>query len=171
MLNSNSSCSPHFLIQNPIMHSIQAYSFSCISRPTKQGVSFIKCKQVIESKGFLVCCTKSKILDSFSSSQAISLSCYRWSGGGPEDTDFLATGGLISKAPETLVRFILVSSVGVDRQGQLPFKILNLFGAPSCSFPLYQNRSICGINLTSLYAVSCQLLRTFNCSITLKLFV
>jgi uncharacterized protein YbjT (DUF2867 family) len=52
----------------------------------------------------------------------------RWRGGGPEDTDYTATVALIESAPETIARFVLTSSVGVDRQGQLPFNILNAFG-------------------------------------------
>lgn len=52
----------------------------------------------------------------------------RWAGGGPEQTDFVATTALIRNSPETVSRFVLTSSVGVDRSGQLPFSILNLFG-------------------------------------------
>ena len=75
--------------------------------------------------------SSSSLLDLHFSRTEYYLILNRWSGGGPEDTDYLATGGLISAAPDTLVRFILVSSVGVDRKGQLPFNILNLFGTNS----------------------------------------
>lgn len=52
----------------------------------------------------------------------------RWRGGSPEDTDYTATVALIENAPETIARFVLTSSVGVDRFDQLPFSILNAFG-------------------------------------------
>lgn len=52
----------------------------------------------------------------------------RWAGGNPEETDFKATTTLIKSAPETIARFVLLSSAGVDRAGQFPFFILNLFG-------------------------------------------
>ena len=57
----------------------------------------------------------------------------RWQGGGPEATDFAATSALIENAPETVSRFVLTSSIGVERSDQFPFRILNAFGKP----PIY----------------------------------
>ena len=56
----------------------------------------------------------------------------RWAGdNGPEQTDSLGVSNLVSAVAAQssgLQRFVLVSSVGVLRTGQLPFSILNLGG-------------------------------------------
>ncbi|KAK9867299.1 hypothetical protein WJX84_007169 [Apatococcus fuscideae] len=53
----------------------------------------------------------------------------RWKGkNGPEQTDLVATTTLIKNTPRSVKRFGLVSSIGVERYGQLPFNILNLGG-------------------------------------------
>lgn len=44
----------------------------------------------------------------------------------PEQTDKLAIGNLVKHTPSD-IRFVLISSAGVKRTGQLPFSILNLF--------------------------------------------
>ncbi len=51
-----------------------------------------------------------------------------WGGNNPENTDYLGNQNLINVMPPNLKRFILVSSVGVERSDQFPYKILNLFG-------------------------------------------
>lgn len=56
----------------------------------------------------------------------------RWKdGNGPEKTDFVGTSNLVAavaaQSPECK-RFVLVSSIGVKRTGQMPFIILNAFG-------------------------------------------
>jgi hypothetical protein len=56
----------------------------------------------------------------------------RWKGGnGPKETDEVGVANLVAatkKANPALSRFILTSSAGVERAGQLPYSILNLFG-------------------------------------------
>ena len=60
----------------------------------------------------------------------------RWKdGNGPEPTDYVSVKNLVgcvtnarSSGTTDLARFVLVSSVGVDRQNEMPFLILNLFG-------------------------------------------
>lgn len=53
----------------------------------------------------------------------------RWDGdNGPEQTDYVGVSNLINACPKTLGRFVLVTSVGVDRASQFPFLILNAFG-------------------------------------------
>lgn len=57
----------------------------------------------------------------------------RWrDGNGPEPTDYVSVRNLVDcvkrQSSDTCARFVLVSSVGVDRQDQMPFLILNLFG-------------------------------------------
>ncbi|XRB01162.1 NAD(P)-bd_dom domain-containing protein [Pycnococcus provasolii] len=50
---------------------------------------------------------------------------------GPENTDFVAVRNLVNATKKTapdLSRFVLVSSVGVERTNQMPFIILNAFG-------------------------------------------
>lgn len=55
--------------------------------------------------------------------------CCRWEGGnGPRPTDWVATSNLIEATPKDIKRFVMVSSVGVERYNQFPFIILNLFG-------------------------------------------
>ncbi|NEQ39379.1 MAG: SDR family oxidoreductase [Okeania sp. SIO3I5] len=51
-----------------------------------------------------------------------------WGGNNPKNTDYLGNKNLINLMPTNLKRFILVSSVGVERSDQFPYKILNLFG-------------------------------------------
>jgi hypothetical protein len=54
----------------------------------------------------------------------------RWEGdNGPRPTDLVGTTNLIAAAPKSLARFVLVTSAGVERQKQLPWAILNTFGA------------------------------------------
>ncbi|EFJ52122.1 hypothetical protein VOLCADRAFT_56279, partial [Volvox carteri f. nagariensis] len=53
----------------------------------------------------------------------------RWEGeNGPRNTDWVATRNLIDSTPSSVKRFVLVTSVGVERFKELPFSILNLFG-------------------------------------------
>ena len=54
----------------------------------------------------------------------------RWKGNNtPEMTDFVGVKNLVNAAPAGLSRFVLVSSVGVERYEQpSPYMILNLFG-------------------------------------------
>lgn len=55
----------------------------------------------------------------------------RWDGdNGPEQTDYIGTKNLVEAAQAVpgLRRFVLVSSVGVDRYNSFPFVILNAFG-------------------------------------------
>ncbi|GIL73105.1 hypothetical protein Vretifemale_3318 [Volvox reticuliferus] len=53
----------------------------------------------------------------------------RWEGeNGPRNTDWVATSNLIDSTPSTIKRFVLVTSVGVERFKEFPFNILNLFG-------------------------------------------
>ena len=54
----------------------------------------------------------------------------RWKGGNtPEQTDFVAVKNLIAATPkDTVRRFILCTSAGVERADQFPFVILNAFG-------------------------------------------
>ncbi|KAG2499927.1 hypothetical protein HYH03_002214 [Edaphochlamys debaryana] len=53
----------------------------------------------------------------------------RWNGNnGPKSTDLVATCNLIDSTPASVKRFVLVSSVGVERFDQLPFSVLNSFG-------------------------------------------
>ncbi len=55
--------------------------------------------------------------------------CFRWKGkNGPEQTDWVATSTLIRNTPKSVKRFGLISSLGVERYGSLPFNILNLGG-------------------------------------------
>ncbi len=51
-----------------------------------------------------------------------------WGDNNPENTDYLGNQNLINVMPPNLKRFILVSSQGVERSDQFPYKILNLFG-------------------------------------------
>ena len=54
----------------------------------------------------------------------------RWDGdNGPEQTDFVSVRNLVRACPRDLKRFVLTTSAGVERSGQFPFVILNLFGA------------------------------------------
>ncbi|PNH04616.1 hypothetical protein TSOC_009198 [Tetrabaena socialis] len=53
----------------------------------------------------------------------------RWEGNnGPRNTDWVATSNLINATPASVKRFVLVTSVGVQRFREPPFSILNLFG-------------------------------------------
>lgn len=53
----------------------------------------------------------------------------RWEGNnGPRPTDLVATSNIIAATPKSIKRFVLVTSVGVERQKEIPFSILNLFG-------------------------------------------
>ncbi|GLC44421.1 hypothetical protein PLESTB_000471700 [Pleodorina starrii] len=53
----------------------------------------------------------------------------RWEGdNGPRNTDWVATRNLIDSTPSTVKRFVLVTSVGVERFREFPFAVLNLFG-------------------------------------------
>ena len=53
----------------------------------------------------------------------------RWDGdNGPEQSDFVAVRNLLAATPRSIKRFVLTTSAGVERQGQFPFFILNLFG-------------------------------------------
>lgn len=56
----------------------------------------------------------------------------RWEGGNnPETVDYVGVKNLVDAALQMdtpLKRFVLCSSVGVDRSGQFPFLILNAFG-------------------------------------------
>lgn len=53
----------------------------------------------------------------------------RWDGGNnPEQTDFVSVRNLVRACPASLKRFVLTTSAGVERSGQFPFSILNLFG-------------------------------------------
>ncbi len=76
--------------------------------------------------------------------EQIACNC-RWDGNnGPEQTDYVAMKNLIEATPTSVKRFVLTTSAGVDRSNQLPFNILNLFGASpmhlshpdNCSLPL-----------------------------------
>ncbi|MEO0540314.1 MAG: SDR family oxidoreductase [Cyanobacteria bacterium P01_A01_bin.105] len=46
----------------------------------------------------------------------------------PEAVDALGVAHLVAAAPQTLQRFVFVSSCGVERQAQFPFSLLNGFG-------------------------------------------
>ncbi|GLI69068.1 hypothetical protein VaNZ11_013612, partial [Volvox africanus] len=53
----------------------------------------------------------------------------RWEGeNGPRNTDWVGTSNLIDSTSSTIKRFVLVTSVGVERFTEFPFSILNLFG-------------------------------------------
>jgi nucleoside-diphosphate-sugar epimerase len=53
----------------------------------------------------------------------------RWDGdNGPEKTDYVSVKNLILACPKDVKRFVLTTSAGVERQDQLPWSILNLFG-------------------------------------------
>ena len=57
----------------------------------------------------------------------------RWDGGnGPEQTDFVSVRNLVravaARPAGSIKRMVLTTSIGVERAGQLPFSILNLFG-------------------------------------------
>lgn len=53
----------------------------------------------------------------------------RWEGDNtPERVDWEGVRNLVSVLPSTLKRFVLVSSVGVTKFGELPWSIMNLFG-------------------------------------------
>jgi nucleoside-diphosphate-sugar epimerase len=53
----------------------------------------------------------------------------KWRGGNtPEAIDKLAVQRIAQACPETVKKIVLVTSVGVDRTSEMPFKILNLFG-------------------------------------------
>jgi hypothetical protein len=54
----------------------------------------------------------------------------RWVGdNGPRPTDLEGPLNLISACPKALKRFVFVTSAGVERQKELPWAILNTFGA------------------------------------------
>ena len=54
----------------------------------------------------------------------------RWDGdNGPEQTDWISNQNLIAATPKSVKRFVFTTSAGVERSGQFPFFILNLFGA------------------------------------------
>lgn len=54
----------------------------------------------------------------------------RWQdNNGPEQSDYVSVKNLIEACPKSLQRFVLNTSAGVERQGALPYSILNLFGA------------------------------------------
>lgn len=55
-------------------------------------------------------------------------------GNNPENIDYLGNQNLINIMPPNLKRFILVSSVGVERSEEFPYKILNLFGVLDYKF-------------------------------------
>lgn len=46
----------------------------------------------------------------------------------PEAVDGLGVVNLVAAAPSDLQRFVFISSIGVERQQQLPFSLLNAFG-------------------------------------------
>lgn len=46
----------------------------------------------------------------------------------PQAVDGLGVANLVAAAPSDLHRFVFVSSIGVERQQQLPFSLLNAFG-------------------------------------------
>ncbi len=46
----------------------------------------------------------------------------------PEQVDGIAIEHLVAAAPQTLQRFVFVSSCGVDRKSQPPYNLLNAFG-------------------------------------------
>ena len=57
----------------------------------------------------------------------------RWrDGNGPEQTDYVSVKNVVecvkTQSNTTCVRFVLVSSIGVDRTNAMPFLVLNLFG-------------------------------------------
>eukprot|EP01023_Acetabularia_acetabulum_P028502 TRINITY_DN26906_c0_g2_i2.p1 TRINITY_DN26906_c0_g2~~TRINITY_DN26906_c0_g2_i2.p1 ORF type:complete len:283 (+),score=41.95 TRINITY_DN26906_c0_g2_i2:149-997(+) len=53
----------------------------------------------------------------------------RWNGGnGPRPSDFLSVKNLVDGTPANIKRFALVTSVGVTRQTEFPYCILNWFG-------------------------------------------
>lgn len=67
---------------------------------------------------------------SVSASAAAARAGCRWDGGNnPEQTDFVSVRNLVRACPPGLQRFVLTTSAGVERSGQFPFSILNLFGA------------------------------------------
>ena len=56
---------------------------------------------------------------------------------GPEQTDYVSVKNLIDACPKSLQRFVLNTSIGVERRRTFPFLILNLFGVAgsmSCMF-------------------------------------
>ena len=55
----------------------------------------------------------------------------RWQGGGgPSDTSVIVSNLVAAAiATSTVKRYVFVSSIGVERRGDFPFSILNLFGA------------------------------------------
>lgn len=46
----------------------------------------------------------------------------------PQDVDAIGVANLVAAAPRDLRRFVFVSSVGIERQQQFPFSLLNAFG-------------------------------------------
>ncbi|HEY9737189.1 MAG TPA: SDR family oxidoreductase [Trichocoleus sp.] len=46
----------------------------------------------------------------------------------PHDVDAVGVANLVAAAPQDLKRFVFISSVGIDRQKQFPFSLLNAFG-------------------------------------------
>lgn len=53
----------------------------------------------------------------------------RWDGNnGPEQTDYVGVKNLIEATPNSINRFVLTTSAGVERYDQFPFFILNAFG-------------------------------------------
>lgn len=68
----------------------------------------------------------------------------RWDGGNnPEQTDFVSVANLVRACPPSLRRFVLTTSAGVERSGQFPFSILNLFGGWGLS-QRWAGRGRCG---------------------------
>lgn len=57
----------------------------------------------------------------------------------------MSVRNLVHACPPSLKRFVLTTSAGVERSGQFPFSILNLFGArggPGCCFiQMIQNKA------------------------------
>lgn len=85
---------------------------------TRKAESLTKALEGVDA---IVCCTGTTAFPS-----------KRWDGdNGPEQTDYIGTKNLVSAAAAALPnlkRFVLVSSVGVDRYGSFPFIVLNAFG-------------------------------------------
>lgn len=72
----------------------------------------------VEGVDAVVCCTGTTAFPS-----------KRWDGGNtPENTDYVGVRNLVDATPRSIHRFVLISSVGVDRAGSFPFIILNAFG-------------------------------------------
>lgn len=82
-----------------------------------------------------LCIPASQVLQTDYGMDVIASGSCRWKGkNGPEQTDLVATSTLIRNTPKSVKRFGLISSIGVERYGSLPFNILNLGGKSSqCS--------------------------------------